>query len=680
MGFWTRHVLVLGALSVVASVTTTAQDAALQGAITRQLAQLTGGAPRLDTVRMAALDESGSPAAIASYSVLGPSSGYSGFLVYVRRASRWTMVGNVSLGQGRVVGVRDGLIEGEELKMGPNDPRCCPTQKASRFFALQRGRLVEVVDARPASGTAPVNAAADPDPRAPFTTEVRHVRTGGRGAHREVTVLLRLANVSSRSLVLAYDPGHGTITDDRGNEYTQGRTLGLGAVNPPVIDASFRLEPGNTGDVLLQFDWPGRPGQLFGLEYAMRMPIRELESLPGGRWRPARTHLVEHPRLMDGVTVPATGASTLLADACKGERDCSASGSVIARLRRATTSMWGGVPYTRLDVRFENVGSTAIALCFSSRSASGMDDRGNPYAMHRERGDAVRGIPVCEVRAGDVSFALAPGASRDATLEYNLWGMQGSIRGERGAFSFAVRPMEEQPGNQVTQGRELPILFRDVALMGGTTTVASTAGAPGDGANSTGTRSNTNGGSTEPSSGQPDPCAGLTSCYAAGPFTAQLTSVMASRETGYRHLRLGVRVRNVTREPLVLCFASGSGVAIDDQQHRYSIREDIGVRGFGLCQGQVANPQFVVQPGAARDGALDFNVGIYTGQEVFGSTFNVSFALDQITLLPGNQLQKSGQHVVTFDDVTPGRTDGAGRKGGVLDLLKKAVRKPGNGV
>jgi hypothetical protein len=287
-----------------------------------------------------------------------------------------------------------------------------------------------------------------------------------------------------------------------------------------------------------------------------------------------------------------------------------------------------------------------------------MDDRGNQYALHREGSDGVRGIPLCPSGEGyDASFAIAPNGNRDAVLEYNYNGVQRAIRGTKAQFDFAVRQVTLLPGDQAQRGREIPVLFRDVPLQAGEP--SATADQPPDGARRE----------------QPDSCANLSNCYAAGPFTVQLTSVVASRETGYRYLRLGVRVRNLTTDRLVLCFTSTSGVASDENQNRYAIREDIGVRGLGLCQGQTVSPQFVIGPNATRDANLEFNAGIYTGNELWGSSFAINFALDQIALLPGNQVQKVGQWALTFDGVKA--SDGSGAKPrGLMDKLRSAVKKP----
>jgi hypothetical protein len=685
MGGRMRVVVVLALVSVVLQAPLGAQDAALRGAISRQLARLTGGEPMLDSVRMADLEGTGSPAAVAIYRVMGPSSGYGGFMVMVKRGAQWTLAGNVTLGHGNITALRERLIEAEELTLGPNDPRCCPSQRKARVFALQRGRLVEVADANVANappggagGRAGTPGASEPA----IAASVRLVRAGGHASRRIVHVLLRLQNTSDRRVVLAMQPATWKLTDDRGNDYSPGYAFGIGMINTPTLDPTFQLQPGAWGDVMLNFDWPANQGKLFGLTYDLSVPVRELHESAPGQWRPGSPQLLQFTRLADGAPVAASGASGgagAATDACRGRLDCSLSGPIVARLMRSTTSLWGGAPYTRLDVRFENTGSAPTSLCLSPGSPSGMDERGNPLTMLRA--DGLRGMPRCDPNRMDPSFVINPGATRDASLEFASAGATNSIRGQKATFSFAVRQLEELPGNQVRSGRELVHLFQGVAVgQGARTTVAAGAGG-GDGASGAG-GSPGSADVTPPANrdsndrAQPDPCADLTNCYNAGSFTAQLTNVVASREAQERYLRIAVRIRNTGPDQRVLCFSGGTGTAIDDQQHRYQMHFDHrGVRGFGVCDRNLVNPQFVVQPGATRDGSLEFFVGIYTGQEVFGSTFNVSFALDELKLHPGNQVERLGQHVITFDGVDTGQGKD-GKKPGLLDALKKSVRKP----
>lgn len=494
----------------------------------------------------------------------------------------------------------------------------------------------------------------------PFTVEVRHVRAGGQFGNREVTVLLRVRNVSQRTLTLAYDPASRIITDDRGNRSGTGEPMyGMGAATPPTFDDTFTLTPGSSADALQRFSYNVPQGKLFGTAFAIQMAVREFQRLPGDQWQDRGSHVITFNSLTEGARVPANAATT--ADACAGRTDCSASGDLMAELTRVTNSMSGTVPVTRIGVRFHNASGAPVTLCLMQYAQFGMDDRGLPYLAN-----AVQAIPVCEREPGNVTFTVAPGGSRDASLEYSYRGARGAIRGTSASLNFAVRQIELVPGDQVKMLRVIPLVFRDVAVTGERAVAgvgpspAGTPAAPG-------------------APGQSEACANVPNCYAAGPFSAQLTSVVPSQIANTRYLRLGVRIRNLGADRLILCFESGSGVVDDDRQNRYGLTasEASTVKGIGICYGQTANTQFTLAPGATRDASFEFRTGIYAGT-VLGNTFAVNFALNKLDVLPGEQIQQSGQYVVNFEGVTAsGGPAAAGAKAaGLLDLLRQRMKKP----
>ena len=263
-------------------------------------------------------------------------------------------------------------------------------------------------------------------------------------------------------------------------------------------------------------------------------------------------------------------------------------------------------------------------------------------------------------------------------LEYAYFGVRGAPRGTRGDFSFAVQELELLPGDQVRSKREVPVLVRDLPLLPGTPAVASNGGSTADGTTSTPSTSSEHAATA-------DPCASIANCYVAGPFTVQLTSVVVSKAANERYLRVAARFRNLTGERLILCFTSASGVADDERQNRYRIRESNGlVKGIGLCNGQTANPDFVLAPSGQRDASLEFFTGIYQGT-ILGDVFAISFALEQLNILPGNQIQRVGQYVASFEGVTARGgnavlnatgSNEVQKARGFLDRLKKAATKP----
>lgn len=493
----------------------------------------------------------------------------------------------------------------------------------------------------------------------PFKVEVRDVRTIAQSSGRGVALTLRFISQTQRPLSLAAEHQTLVLTDDRGNRYDDGvHGFGIGMIAPPTIDSKFTIAPGSFADAFLIFAWPGAQGKFFGLQYALNMTVREVERFPGGQSRLSQSWPIRFSGLTDGGSVPAAGATSLTADACAGRLDCSAAHGLIAEVVRVSTSLQGNTPQTRFGVRFRNTSSSPMILCLTSRSERGADDRGNTYVLTDEP-RRVQGIGICDTQGVDVSFSIAPGGSREAMLEYAYWGDRNAQRGTKADFSFAVQQLQLLPGDQARRLREVHVLFRDLAVIPGASTVAS--GGAGAGA----------GGIT--TSAGADACSGIANCYAAGPFTVQLTSMVVSKITNERRVRVALRLRNLTAQPLILCFTSASGVANDERQNRYSIRENDGmVKGIGLCRGQTANTGFVVAPGGSRDASLEFHTGIYDGT-VLGDVFSISFALGQLNILPGDQIQNVGQYVASFEGVT--ESGGRSTTSGVV-----APRVPASGT
>lgn len=105
-----------------------------------------------------------------------------------------------------------------------------------------------------------------------------------------------------------------------------------------------------------------------------------------------------------------------------------------------------------------------------------------------------------------------------------------------------------------------------------------------------------------------DPCEGRARCAASGPFMAQIMELTsAPKPTGGKphNVRLNLRFRNVTDEPIVLAYVAGTSALFDTNGNQYtwvrSTRYDVSATGIGLVQGRQIDPQFVLKPGEARD-------------------------------------------------------------------------------
>jgi hypothetical protein len=83
-------------------------------------------------------------------------------------------------------------------------------------------------------------------------------------------------------------------TDDRGNRYTigSGAVAGLGVVSNNSFDPRFVLQPGETGEVSLQFVSVGSGGAA-GTSWNIEIGIREIDRLSEKQYRLGKSHLLQ---------------------------------------------------------------------------------------------------------------------------------------------------------------------------------------------------------------------------------------------------------------------------------------------------------------------------------------------------------------------------------------------------
>ena len=94
------------------------------------------------------LDGDGEAETVVSYTLesCGGSNGWAVYLGVVRqRHGRTALVAARAVSAGiDAVSVADGKIIVRAVDYAPRDPRCCPTRKVTRQFALRQRRLVEL--------------------------------------------------------------------------------------------------------------------------------------------------------------------------------------------------------------------------------------------------------------------------------------------------------------------------------------------------------------------------------------------------------------------------------------------------------------------------------------------------------------------------------------------------------
>ena len=127
-----------------------------------------------------------------------------------------------------------------------------------------------------------------------FIVRVTGFRPGVQGNAHTVTLTLQFRNKSPRPLVVGYLDKTGVATDDRGNRYTiaSGEVGGIGVVSSNSFDPRFILQPGEAGEVNLQFVSAGAGGA-GGTSWDIEIGIREIDKLSEKQYRLGKTHLLQ---------------------------------------------------------------------------------------------------------------------------------------------------------------------------------------------------------------------------------------------------------------------------------------------------------------------------------------------------------------------------------------------------
>jgi hypothetical protein len=156
-------------------------------------------------------------------------------------------------------------------------------------------------------------------------------------------------------------------------------------------------------------------------------------------------------------------------------------------------------------------------------------------------------------------------------------------------------------------------------------------------------------------------------CYDAGPFVAEIVNSVATREQAARPwhtVRLNIRFRNKSTEPIILGYMTGTAVLIDDLGNRYgpmTAGED--AKGIGKVAARSADPQFVLRPGETRNatfGQSRVMRGTQTAT-VVGSSYTFDMSIGQLEVIyNGQQVRTVREHSLSFPGFSVGATPAAG--------------------
>ncbi len=356
------------------------------------------------------------------------------------------------------------------------------------------------------------------------------------------------------------------------------------------------------------------------------------------------------PMALLTLMLPST-APAQAADPCEGVTHCTSTSAFVATLtdfRESTASYYRMLGVT---VRFQNRTDRPLTLAYVAGSGLGTDDQGNRYEAQPQ---SLRGLGEVRGNTFDAKFTLRPGEAADARMEL-AFRPGNAIVGTRFVLEMAVREIDPLPGDQWRLGREHSLQWEGL----GAPVVAVAPEAPMPAAPTS---------SATPPEPPADPCAEKTRCYATGPFLAEVTRFSDSKVSYYHVLTYTVRFRNLSTEPLVLAYAGGTAVALDDQGNRYGPSGSNHLKGMGISQGRRADPSFRLKPGEARDAT--FQMAFRPGRAVLGTVYTFDFAVEELEILPRNQIRTAREYTVGFRDLTLSGPSPASAAKGVLDALR----------
>ncbi|MES1260206.1 MAG: hypothetical protein ABUS49_00620, partial [Acidobacteriota bacterium] len=264
----------------------------------------------------------------------------------------------------------------------------------------------------------------------------------------------------------------------------------------------------------------------------------------------------------EGLTPPRTAAAAPATSACSGKRYCDEVNSFAAIVTDFRPSTYD--TSTRLvsaTVRFLNKTDRPLILGYVRNSGVAVDEQGNRYVLASPQN--VRGI--AEITGGrdfDPKFIVQPNQTADARFEFSWkWNGRDVIGQLAWDVDLTVREVNEVAPGQYRFGQEHALQFK--ALPGRNATSAVPAPAPV--APPQGTPAG------PPPPPEPDACSGRSRCYDAGPFVAEIVQGSLTREGNFadRVVRLNVRFRNKTNEPLVLAYVARTSVLSDNFGKRF---------------------------------------------------------------------------------------------------------------
>jgi len=234
-----------------------------------------------------------------------------------------------------------------------------------------------------------------------------------------------------------------------------------------------------------------------------------------------------------------------------------------------------------------------------------------------------------------------------------------------------LREIDRVGVNQLRLGREYEVHFPPLlnGLAGNGPTKGTGVGATSEAASPAGLHEGT---PVSTAAQLPDGCVGVAHCYSSGPFSATIAHISASSVGNFKDhvLSFDVKFRNLSSQPIILAYASGTSTALDNLGNAYSWghagTHDLSARGIGLTTGNSADPSFVLQPGETRNATFQV-IRYRPGNAQLGTSYTYSVSVQQLEILPSKQIRTIREYSMNFTDLNPGSVPSQG----VNDSIKK---------
>ncbi|HWK75455.1 MAG TPA: hypothetical protein VNQ81_14345 [Povalibacter sp.] len=351
------------------------------------------------------------------------------------------------------------------------------------------------------------------------------------------------------------------------------------------------------------------------------------------------------------------GASTRTATAqsCSPQQFCSEVATFAASITDFRTSAAGSSRLATATVRIRNKTDRPLVLGYVQGSGVVIDELGNRYAIDTRDANNVRAIGIITRTTFDPKFTLQPGESSDARFQFS-WYAGNKVIGTVFQLEATLREIDPAAGTQLKLGREHVVQFH--ALTDGA--LAAKAETPEPAATAAALAAPAPESTAATVVPVVDACASQPRCYNAGPFTAQVTQVTTSQSGSSHLVRLNIRFHNISTQPLILGYTQSSGTMIDNYGNRYTIdwRYPNHVTGIGLVTSGKADPQFVLNPGESRNAAFEYSR--YVGKTAIGTAFNPDLAVEQLQVLPSQQVRSIREYSINYPNLSAGTLVGDG--------------------